>query len=244
MFYFAEINGKKVIKSNLIKSEHFFTTREFCIKSNEQEMQTEVEQNKKEVCNYLNISYDDLISPSQTHTSNIAIVSSNKKDYPDTDGLIIDKPDIGIFLNFADCTPIIIYDEVLNIGAVVHAGWRGTALKIAAKVVDKLVKEYSSDVKNLTAAIGPAIGFCCYNVGQDVYEQLKSTVKDFSSLSEIRGGDIYVDLKTINARQLKECGLLKIDIAPYCTCCNNDLFFSYRRENGTTNRHSAVLILQ
>ena len=243
MFYCAEINGKKVIKSDIIKAEHFFTTREFCIKSKEPDMQEVVAQNKQELCDYLNITYDNLISPSQTHTSNIDIVSSNKKEYPETDGLILDNCERGIFLNFADCTPIIIYDEVLNIGAVIHAGWRGTAKNIASKAVNKLIKEYSSDVNNISAAIGPAIGFCCYKVRQDVYESLSATVKDFSGLSEIRSGDIYVDLKSINARQLKECGVMKIDISPYCSCCNNDLFFSYRRENGTTNRHSAVLKL-
>ena len=125
MFYNAEINGKSVIKSDIIKAEHFFTTREFCIKSKEPDMQSIVEQNRCELCDYLSIAYDNLISPSQTHTSNVEIFSSNKKEYPETDGLILDSCDCGIFLNFADCTPIIIYDEVKNVGAIVHAGWRG-----------------------------------------------------------------------------------------------------------------------
>ena len=116
---------------------------------------------------------------------------------------------------------------------------------IGVKTVEKMVKEFNSDKKNIKCAIGPAISFCCYNVGQDVYKQLISTVSDSSRLYEIRGGEIFVDLKSINKKQLIEAGLKEenIDICPYCTVCNNDLFFSYRKENGTTNRHSAVIKL-
>ena len=97
----------------------------------------------------------------------------------------------------------------------------------------------------MKSAIGPAISFCCYNVGEEVYRELKKTVKDFSGLSEIRQGNIYVDLKGINKRQLIEAGMKpeNIDVCNFCTVCNNSLFFSYRKENATTNRHSAVVKL-
>lgn len=241
MFYFSKIDGKSVLKSDMIKAEHFFTTRESIIKSKEPDFGEIVKANKQRICEYLGIANDRLISPKQTHTSNVEVVSESKKEYPDTDALIAASPDVAIFLNFADCTPLIFYDEDKNIGAVSHAGWRGTAANIATNTINKMISLYGSDPKNITAAIGPAIGFCCYNVGEEVYTKLKSTVKDFEGLSEVRNGEIFVDLKRINARQIAECGVNKIDIAPYCTCCNNDMFFSYRKENGTTNRHSAVL---
>ena len=107
-----------------------------------------------------------------------------------------------------------------------------------------MINDFNCNPENISAAIGAAISMCCYNVGEDVFEQLKSTVSDFSDLYEEREGKIFVDLKRINARQIEECGINKIDIAPYCTCCNNDSFFSYRKENATTNRHSAVLKLK
>ena len=71
------------------------------------------------------------------------------------------------------------------------------------------------------------------------------TVKNFDRLSEIREGNIYIDLKGINKQQLIEVGVKpeNIDVCTYCTVCNNDLFFSYRNENATTNRHSAVIKL-
>lgn len=242
MFYFDLIDGKKVMKSDLINVNHFFTTRETIIKTKEEDYFQKVKENKSLVCKYLKISEKDLISPNQTHTNNVEFCTEGKFLYPDTDGLVLTNTKQAVFLNFADCTPIIFYDEKLNIGAVSHAGWRGTAGRIAVKTVARM-KEAGSDIKNIKAVIGPAISMCCYNVGNEVLEQLKSSVRDFSGLSEVRTGETFVDLKSINARQLFETGIKNIDICPYCTSCDNDLFFSYRKENATTNRHSAVLYL-
>lgn len=245
MFYFENINGKKILKSDLLKSvEAFFTTRDICIKSKENEMQNIVSANKKIICDYLRIDEKNLITPSQTHTANIDIAIDSKHDYPDTDALILKDKNLGIFLNFADCTPVILYDEKQNIGAIAHAGWRGTAQRIAPLTVQKMIDEFNSQAKDIIAIIGPAIGFCCYNVGQEVYEKLSQTVNNFNGLYEIRQGNIFVDLKNINKQQLLEIGVEKIDVCPYCTVCNNENFFSYRKENATTSRHSAVIKLK
>lgn len=242
MFYFENICGKKILKSTILNGlNHFFTTRESIIKTKEPDFENTVERNRKDFCEYFGVK--ELVYPSQTHTSHVEIATTDKKDYPDTDGLILANKEQAVFLNFADCTPLIFYDE--NICAVSHAGWRGTAGKIAVKTVEKMVCEFDSKLENIKCAIGPAISLCCYNVGEDVLNELRSTVANFDELFEIRGGNIYVDLKGINKRQLAEFGLKEenIDVCPYCTVCNNDLFFSYRKENGTTNRHSAVVKL-
>ena len=244
MFYFEKINGKRVLKSSILSGlTHFFTTRESVIKTKEPEYEKFAAENLREIKEYLRVK--NLLTPSQTHTSNVEIVTEGNFDYTDTDGLILTDKENAIYLNFADCTPLIIYDKKLNIGAVSHAGWRGTAGNIASKTVQKMKDEFYSNPEKLKCAIGPAISFCCYNVGEDVYRELSQTVKDFSGLFEIRQGNIYVDLKGINKRQLTEAGVKpeNIDVCPYCTVCNNDLFFSYRKENATTNRHSAVIKL-
>lgn len=244
MFYFDEIKGKKVLKSSILGNlNHFFTTRESIIKTKEPEYELLVNTNKNLICEYFGICSSDLIYPSQTHTSNVDVAKVRKTDYPETDGLILTNKEQAVFLNFADCTPLIFYDG--NIAAISHAGWRGTAGMIGAKTVQKMISEFGSDINNIKCAIGPAISFCCYNVGEDVYRQLISTVKNAKDLYEIRSGEIFVDLKNINKRQLVELGLKEenIDVCPYCTVCNNDLFFSYRKENGTTNRHSAIVKL-
>lgn len=241
MFYFENISGKKVMKSSVLAGlNHFFTTRESVIKTKEAEFETIVQSNRKLFEQYLSAK---LIYPSQTHTSNVEVAIVGKDNYPETDGLILTNKEQAVFLNFADCTPLIFYDG--NIAAVSHAGWRGTAGMIGVKTVEKMVREFDSNLENIKCAIGPAISFCCYNVGEDVYRQLIATVNNSENLYEIRNGEIFVDLKGINKRQLIEFGLREenIDVCPYCTVCNNDLFFSYRKENATTNRHSAVIKL-
>ncbi|MBD5403179.1 peptidoglycan editing factor PgeF [bacterium] len=269
MFYFEKINEKNILKSDLIKNtKAFFTTRDICICDKgihlipnqnknskilnqvQNDRIFEINNNKKIIANYLKIDEKNLISPTQTHSANIDIAIESKHDYPDCDALILTEKNLGIFLNFADCTPIILYDEKQNIGAVAHAGWRGTAQKIAPLTIKKMMANFNSKPENIIALIGPAIGFCCYNVGQEVYEKLAKTVSNFEGLYKINPNpipmekdEIFVDLKNINKRQLEEVGVEKIDVCPYCTVHNNDLFFSYRNENATTKRHSAVLHL-
>ena len=244
MYYFEKINGKKILKSTILNGlNHFFTTRESIIKTKEPDFENLVEENRQGICKYFDININNLIYPSQTHTSNVQIAKTGQQNYPETDGLILSNKEQAVFLNFADCTPLVFYDG--KIAAVSHAGWRGTAGQIAIATVKKMVNEFNSNIKNIKCAIGPAISFCCYNVGEDVYKQLISTVKNSDGLYEIRNGEIFVDLKGINKQQLIELGIKEenIDICPYCTVCNNDLFFSYRKEYGTTNRHSAVIKL-
>lgn len=245
MFYFENINGKRILKSDFIKdAQAFFTTRDLCLCDKENDKNIEILNNREIISDYLKIDKNNIIYPEQTHSANIDIAIETRHDYPDCDALILTEKNIGIFLNFADCTPIILYDKEQNIGAIAHAGWRGTAQKIAPLTAQKLVKDFNSKIENIIAVIGPAIGFCCYNVGQDVYKKLSKTVSKFEGLFEIRNGEIFVDLKGINRQQLEEIGIRKIDVCPYCTVHNNDLFYSYRNENGTRKRHSAVLKLR
>ena len=222
MFYFENLYEHKILKSDFLNEINaFFTTRGFDFSSND------YFKNKK------------LITPQQTHSNNVEVVDS-KTDYPETDGLILTNPNDIVYLKFADCTPLIFYDRVNKIGAVSHAGWRGTAQKIGVKTVEKMCLNFNSKPENIVTLIGPAIGPCCYEVSEEVRDKLISTVENKNNLFQNRN----VNLKLINARQLEEIGINKIDICPYCTSCNNDLFYSYRKENGTKLRHYAVLQLK
>ena len=242
MFYFEKINGKKILKSDLIKSaQAFFTTREICICDKSENNNSQIKNNQKIISDYLKIDKRSLIFPVQTHSANIEIAEIGRNNYPDTDALILTNKGQAVFLNFADCTPIIFYDEKQNIGAVAHAGWRGTAQKIAYLTVQKLINDYNSDKKDLKVLIGPAICLDCYSGGEEVFEQLKQTVNDFEKFYKKENGKIFVDLKNINKKQLTESGIENIDICHYCTCCNNEIFYSYRKENGITLRHSRFL---
>lgn len=253
MFYFDEINGKKILKSDLIKdAQAFFTTREICICDKGVNTtpaltlplgEGTIQNNKKLIADYLKIEPKNLICPTQTHSANVDIAGGNKFDYPDTDGLILTEKNLAIFLNFADCTPLIFYDEKQNIGAICHAGWKGTAKKISQITAQKLICEFGSNPKDICVLIGPAICGECYEVGEDVYNKLQATINPLPHSLPAGEGNIHADLKEINRKQLAELGIEKIDVCPYCTCCNNEYFFSYRKENRTTLRHSAVLKL-
>ena len=241
MFYFDKICNKKVMKSSLLNDlNHFFTTRESIIKTKEPDMLKIADSNRRDFCKYFGV--DAITSPKQTHSANIMVFDKNVSEYPDTDGLIIDTEG-AIALNFADCTPLIFFDG--ETAAISHAGWRGTAANIAQKTVIKMINEFSSNIRNIKCAIGPAISECCFNIKQDVLDKLLSTIENKENTFKIVDNEIYANLKEINRRQLIEIGINpeNIDICPYCTVCQNDTFFSYRKENGTTNRHSAIVDL-
>lgn len=228
-FYFEEINGYKVLKSDLginAGLNHCFTTRYTPSLDGEGWGGVVFPLNKKP------------ISPQQTHSDHVEIVDE-RSEYPDTDGLIITRKNTPIALRFADCTPLIFYDTKHKIGAISHAGWRGTAQKIGPKTILKMGVNFGSNPKDIIAIIGPAIGLCCYEVSDEVRSKLLDTVESTTNLTNGKN----VDLKQINARQLQEIGVTKIDICPYCTSCNNDLFYSYRKENCTQERHYAILML-
>lgn len=233
MFKQSEVAYKKVFYSDLLFGlEHFFTTRE-----------SDVDNNFEPICNYLGVSAADFIHPDQTHSANVEYAIKGKQEYKNTDAIILTNYEQAVYLRFADCTPIIFYDKRNNIGAVVHAGWRGTASKIAPKTVQVMIKNNNTSLNSLYVAIGPAIGACCYTVGDDVIEKISNTI---STTDNLILNNNKIDLKGINAQQLIDLGVPKenIDICPYCTSCNNDMFYSYRKENGTTERHNAVIKLK
>lgn len=230
MFKEKVVGNGKVFYSDLVPElEHFFTTKESSLNS---------EENKKLTAKYLGIDVNDLINPTQTHSSNVEIARLGINNYPETDALILTNKEQAVYLRFADCVPVIIYDKSQNIAAISHAGWRGTVARIVPKTIEKM----QADISNLYVIIGPAISSCCYSVGEEVITGIKNSVKDSSKLFT----DNFVNLKLTNAQQAIELGVPKenIDICPFCTSCRNDLFFSYRKENGTTNRHNAVIKLR
>lgn len=223
MYKIKKINDYDVYYSTKVPVEHFFTTRNLIVKDN-----------LGLIAEYLKISKNNIIHPHQVHSDNIEYVT-DKNEYPDCDALILNKKNRALYLNFADCTPVILYDKKQNIISVAHAGWRGTALKIAPKTVVKM----NSNPDDIIALIGPCIGFDYFETYDEALSQLKKSVKNQEGL--FRGN--YADLKGINKKQLEEIGVKEFDIIPFCTIKDNDKFFSYRYENKTKLRHSALVKL-
>ena len=230
MFNVKQINGKNVYFSDkLFGLEHFFTTRDLIVK-----------ENIEEISKYLNVLPQNLLRPNQTHSANIAVAEEERKEYLETDALILKDKNLAIYLNFADCTPVILFDSKNNVASIAHAGWRGTAQKIASKTVLKMQKLFNSNPSDIIACIGPCISFSCFETSEEAINKLKQTVKNQDGLFK----NNYADLKGINKRQLEEIGVKEIDVCPFCTVLDNDKFFSYRKENATPLRHSAVIKLK
>ena len=248
MFKFETVNNKKILKSTLLtKAEHLFTTRDSVVTYRDlEQLIPECRKNLQILADYLNITVNDFITPVQTHSANIQTAQKGHK-YENTDALVIKDNDIAIVLNFADCTPVILYDELNNVGAISHAGWRGTAASIVPKTIEFMHKEFGTKPQNITAIIGPAISLNNYQVDEEVFKQVTATLSKEYSDYYLYNAVIHkynIDLKTVNYHQLKELGVKRIDKCEYCTYDSVDVFFSYRRENGITARHSAILKLK
>jgi YfiH family protein len=134
----------------------------------------------------------------------------------------------------ADCVPILVGDPVTGAFAAVHAGWRGTLGKVATRALERLTTEYNTNPRDVRVAIGPAAGACCYEVGADVIDAFKSNFSSQDLLTQTRVDHACIDLLKANRGQLISAGVDpdRINVAPLCTMCRTDLFFSYRREKG------------
>lgn len=143
----------------------------------------------------------------------------------------------------ADCVPILLVDREGRVAAAVHAGWRGTAAGIARAAVAHLVAR-GVKAADLVAAIGPAIGGCCYEVGDDVAGAVAAASSSALSRGDRGGsGPTTIDLRSANRAQLADAGVpaRSIHVAPWCTRCRNDLFFSVRAEGERAGRQMAVI---
>ena len=253
MFYFKEKSNIKYINSSILENDflvHAFSTRigenktDFTLgTSGIKELKPQVEKNRTMICSALALDYEKIINPEQKHTDNIKIVSNINENVSNTDGLITAEPEIVLMLLFADCVPVILFSPEKRVLGVIHAGWKGSAKKITQKAISIFEKDFSVKPEEINAAIGPAIGQCCYPVSSDTAIELhKSINKNHAKIftENNKTDKINVDLKKLNAQQLKEIGVINIDASDLCTSCKYDTFFSYRAENGLTGRHAAI----
>ena len=193
--------------------------------------------NRKHLCNALQLNYERLVVPGQVHSDRI--VESTENDFAKVDGIATNKNGTPILLHFADCVPVMLFDPLERTLAVVHAGWKGTAATIVKNAVNFLRDTYGTKPENIVAAIGPAIGSCCYPTGRDVAEKLAASASQADKLI-IWSDNPRPDLKAINAMQLLDAGLEKIDVTDICTACQPELFYSHRQSGGKTGRQGAV----
>jgi YfiH family protein len=153
------------------------------------------------------------------------------------DGLFTDEPGVILGIQTADCFPILIADTRCRNVAAFHAGWRGTLKRIVEHGVESMRREFGSEPEDLTAAIGPGIGPCCFEVGAEVRDLFQDKF-DYSDDLFLAGSRLTMDLVEANRRQLLTAGVPSHSIFALraCTSCHTDMFFSYRAERGKTGR--------
>ncbi len=207
-----------------------------------------VAENLARVLAHLGLSAGQVATAYQVHGNRIAVVSAADagRAFPGTDGLITDVPGVALLLRFADCQPILLYDPVHHALGLVHAGWRGAAQGIARRAVEAMQATFGSRPRQLLAGLGPAIGPCCYEVGQDVASAMSYALSGWSRVMHPDGERWRLDLPAANEQQLVAAGVgrRQIEQARLCTSCRNDEFFSHRGDNGMTGRFAVVAYLE
>jgi polyphenol oxidase len=163
------------------------------------------------------------------------------------DAIVTNRTNLAICIKTADCVPVFFVDRVKKIIAVVHAGWRSTALGISAKVIGLMQNQYGSSLQNILVAIGPSIGKCCYQVDSAVADVFRGQKNhEIYLLPAAVGNQWMLDLPEANRRQILDCGIPEqnIETSGYCTMCNQDIFFSHRGSGGITGRQINFMVIK
>lgn len=211
---------------------HGFSTREFGNLKVKHSLG--LNRNLDKFLQVLGIEKSDLVMMEQAHGRKIRAVGEGDKGrlIKKIDGLITDQKGIFLGVNMADCLPLLFYDSKKKLIGIAHAGWKGVLARIAQKAVEKM-KTLDSYPRDIIVGIGPHIGGCCYTPPQERIEKFRQVFGNLPGMIYQDKKGIHLDLAVPIVIQLIKSGIKKenIEIALTCTSCQNNVFFSYRREN-------------
>lgn len=203
-----------------------------------------VRKNIIKICKELKIKELNIYKANQAHTDKILVLNSkNKGEYligkensNEFDGYVTNEKNIATMVTTADCNPIIIYDPVKNVVANIHSGWKGTVKKIYIKAVEKMINEFGTKKEDVIVCIGPSIGKCCFSSKDNELKNKFISIWNYEKeyISKVEGeekGRFHIDFPYVISKDLVEFGLKKENVvsANICTCCNEEYFFSYRK---------------
>jgi polyphenol oxidase len=201
----------------------------------------------------------------QFHSDAILLFEKASGEPARGDAAVTNRSGLLLAIQTADCVPILLVDPEHRAIAAVHAGWRGTLARIVEKAIGRMQMEFGSKPERLLAAVGPAIGGCCYEVGTEVAAVFSAQFANAAEFfDELRTGDepnplqwlnmmppghqpapkkVLLDLRKANRAQLVSAGLAEknIFVSELCTACRRDLLFSYRKEGANSGRMMAVM---
>ena len=192
-----------------------------------------------------------LVMTLQIHSDIVRVVTDKDhlglchNKYPKCDALVTNTPGVALLVFTADCTPLLFHDPVTGAVGAAHAGWRGTAQAIGARVVEAMAQNFGSDPANIRAAIGPNVGLCHFETDADVPEAMIAAFGDEArEYIQQKGDKYFLDLKAINALSLRRAGVQHIEISDACTMCQPDRFWSHRVTKGDRGAQGAVIVCQ
>jgi len=175
-----------------------------------------------------------IVVPRQVHGTRVARAVAGET--PEADALVIGDGGLLVGVVTADCVPVLLVDRARHAAAAVHAGWRGMSAGVLEAGVDHLVRLFGSEPNGIEAAIGPAVGGCCYEVGTEVrsaFEARRGAATGDAWTS--RAGRDHVDLRVAARLLLAAAGVAAAEILGPCTACDTG-YHSYRRDGGRTGR--------
>lgn len=201
-----------------------------------------------DMADFFGIRDESFLTGTQVHGDHVIVLDEKEASPRETpcDGLVTNRLRCAVGIRTADCIPLLLADPERRVVGAIHAGWKGTALGIAAKTIDLLVSRFSCRPSDIIAAIGPAIGPCCYEVGSDVYGEMSSRAwRDSVFSARKTDGRRMLDLAGANRHQLLHAGLSAGNIItiPLCTVCRRDLFYSWRGEGVEAGRQVSGIML-
>ncbi len=216
-------------------------------------------ENYRRICESMGIVPEHLVCNDQVHKTNVRIAGSadygmgycRERTYAEVDAHITNEPGVPLVVFGADCVPLFFVDPKKKVIGVAHAGWKGTVGKIGAATVYRMAEVYGCAPEEIEVVIGPSIGVCCYEVGEEVAGAVRenfafaSVAEEAQILIKKPNGKYMFDLWEANRRTLLAAGVQDAHITKsgLCTMCRQDLFFSHRATEGKRGSMAGFLML-
>lgn len=214
-----------------------------------------VTENYKRLCKSAGFEFESLTASAQDHHTFVRAVTKadrgvgiyKPRDMESVDAIITNETGVTLVTYYADCTPLYFVDTKNRAIGLAHGGWRGTVGKIAEKTIQKMTELYGTNPADITAAVGPAISVCCYEVDKpciDNFYALENLDKE-KFIFPKDGGKYMLDLLECNRQILVSAGVKpeNITVSDVCTNCNSELLWSHRATKGHRGTMCAFMCL-
>ncbi len=208
---------------------------------NTDDLKERFEENFLRLCTDIGINPARLVTSRQVHGTEI-LFAKEPGDYDGYDALITDRKNLFLCIFTADCYPVLIYDPRHQASGAVHAGWKGSAGAIVMKTIEAMRMRFNTIPEECLAWIGTGISPEAYEVGREV--ALEFPAGSCQRSPDRNNEEKYLlDLARVNYHQLLASGVppSNIERSPFCTVRDNNLFFSYRRDQGETGRMVSLI---